>query len=117
MIKRWMYIHATGKNKSVASRNVFNIVFLKIELYKFQFILKIVLGKPIPVVLEHRFCKADANSFFHGSECFAVQISEIFAAHRFWIIGMCKISDGKIGKRFNMFLFYANIPKFMRDVN
>ena len=74
-----------------------------------------------------RFRITNANSFFHdlfitplqlmaSLKCFTVQISEIFAAYGFWIIGMSKICDGKIRQCFNMFLLHTNITQLVRYI-
>src|ERR1043165_1161977 len=116
IVERRMSINSTGKNKSVAPVNIFRIILFKIEFNKFYVIFQIIGCEPIPIILKICLCKTDANFFLHELKRFAVQISEIFAAYGFWIIGMGEVSDSQIRQRFNVFLSYADITELVRYV-
>src|SRR6185295_14254735 len=111
-----MSIDSAGQNKAVTLINIFRIISFKIEFNKFYIIFEVTGGEPIPVILKICFRKTDTNFFLHELKCFAVQISEIFTAYGFWIIGVRKVGDSEISQCFNMFLFHSNITEPMGNV-
>ena len=122
-----MSIYSTRENKAVTLINIFRIIFFKIEFNKFYIIAQITRSKPVPIVLKICFRVTNAYLFFHDRfyysplgvgvlKRFVVQISEIFTAYRFWIVGMREVGNSEVDQRFNMFLFHSNILKLMGNI-